>query len=279
MTKSLKRMIKYHRQWLESNGAYIFQRDSEDLRRDIDLGTTEAFRVMPGSLSGLGTYFGIRGTIEVIDGSLHGWRHISTAIDCRAWSWVIWADAFFRTPGNCLSLTTQLNIATSLICVSQKWEIRVAKILERVINDPDAIDHKYWRSRTFEPFVLACRAMVAGNSADSSLLKEPYRAIIEHWNDAFLLSDALKTVCDYHCANMDDRGGDWDPEFDQPPFDLLPCEVMLVRRMRKKLELPIPEISHDLIAVLDPPDCIAANAEEHELIREVEEAFQRFIIE
>jgi hypothetical protein len=64
-----------------------------------------------------------------------------------------------------------------------------------------------------------------------------------------LFAQAIEAVCDYHCENMEDKGGDddWDPEFDLPPFDLIPWEILAIRQVRSRLGLATPEPKHPLL--------------------------------
>jgi hypothetical protein len=49
---------------------------------------------------------------------------------------------------------------------------------------------------------------------------------------------------------MVDKGWGWSAEFEESPFDLLPCEVILVKHVRHTLGLSMPLVSHPLIDVL-----------------------------
>lgn len=275
MTKSIKSLVKLHRKWLEKNGARILDRDTAYLLGDLEEGTPEAFLPMPASLDALALYYGILGTVELVDGQEIGWNHISTALDFRGWSLKVGAKSFFRQPGSTLNLTNHVGRAACLICVSEKWGEAAESILREVDRDPDAVDQPYWKSRRFEPFVLECCLIRDGKAPSNDHLEPPYLAVIQNWHDDRALGHALAEVCEYHRANMDDHGGLWDPEFKHPPFDLLPCEVMLVQRIRKQLGLSIPEVSHELISLLSPPDIIGSVGEEHELITKLSAAFSQ----
>jgi len=275
MANAIEAMVKFHREWLEKNGARILGRDSEYLQEDIEEGTPEAFQQIPDSLDGLATYYGILGTVELIDGKESGWNHVSTAINFRGWGLKIRAESFFRKIGNAVNLTNHVGRAACLVCVSEKWGGMAESILREIDRDQEAVDQAYWKSRRFEPFVSECCLIRDGKQPSNENLEPPYLAIIQKWNDDSALVHALEQVCEYHCANMDDVGGDWDPEFKHSPFDLLPCEVMLVRRIRKELGLSIPEVPHELVSPLSPPDVISSVGEDHELIAKLSRAFDQ----
>lgn len=275
MARPIKTMIKFHRKWLIDNGDSILESNREFLEQDIDEGTPEAFRQIPVSLDGLATYYGILGSVELIDGQESGWEHVSTAIDFRGWSLKLRAESFFRNAGTATNLTNHVTRAACLVCISEKWGRMAESVLNKIATDQDAVNQPYWNSRRFEPFVSECCLRRDGEKRSGDHLAPPYDAIIQSWNDERALARALELACDYHCANMDDVGGDWDPEFKHSPFDLLPCEVMLVRRIRSDLGLSTPDISHDLVSLLSPPDIISMNEEEHELLTRLSWAYDQ----
>lgn len=275
MANAIEAMVKFHREWLEKSGARILDRDSEYLQGDIEEGTLEAFQQIPGSLDALGTYYGILGTVELIDGQEGGWKHISTAIDFRGWGLKLRAESFFRKIGSAVNLTNHVGCAACLVCVSEKWGEMAESVLREIDRDQESVDQAYWKSRRFEPFVSECCLIRDGKEPSNGNLEPPYLTIIQNWNDDGALVHALEQVCEYHCANMDDVGGDWDPEFKHSPFDLLPCEVMLVRRIRKELGLSIPEVTHELMSLVSPPDVISSVGEQHEVLAKLSGAFDQ----
>jgi len=282
MTKAIETIIAYHREWLGKHGPAVLEDSLGYLREDIDDGSPQAFQGMPASLGGLATYFGIRGAIDVIDGNSEGWQHISTACDFHAWDLKLSAESLFRQPrlavgGWPLKLTNYTTIAACLASVSEKWGSMAETILRRIDSDPDSVDQAYWQSRRFEPFVIACCELRDGKSGEGRVerIGDPYRSVLLAWDDDVKLQRALESVCDYHCQNMDDTGGDWDPEFKHAPFDLLPCEVMLVKRIREHLGLSMPAVEHPLLTTLNVESVVVASYDEHELLEELSSAFSR----
>jgi hypothetical protein len=275
MADSIDTIIQYHREWLEKNGERILGRDSQYLREDIEDGTPQAFQQIPDSLDGLGTYFGILGTVELLDGQKSGWSNISNAIDFRGWGLKLRAESFFRDLGvRQVNLTNYVSRAGCLICVSEKWRGMAEGILRRIDESDNAVDQGYWNLRRFEPFVLECCKIRDGESV-SRKLDAPYDNVIRSWGDEVALGSALESVCEYHCENMDDVGGDWDPEFKHSPFDLLPCEVMFVNDIRERLGLSLPTVSHRLVSLLDSRISLLPHETEHELLRKLATAFDR----
>src|SRR6185437_2033292 len=122
-------------------------------------------------------------------------------------------------------------------------------LILKAIERPELIDREFWDERHFEPFVLELFRKQTGvtlPAIDQSKLG-PYAAVLENWDDAVQLEPALFNICDYHCQNMEDDGGDWDPEFDLSPFDLIPVEVLAILNVRKKMGHTNPQISHPLM--------------------------------
>lgn len=276
MTDIIDTIIEYHREWLKKNGERILERDSQYLLEDIRDGTPQAFQQIPDSLDGLGTYFGIRGTVELLDGLKSGWRNISNAIDFRGWGLRIRAESFFRDLGvRPVNLTNYVSRAGCLICVSEKWRGEAESILRRVDESNNIVDEGYWNSRRFEPFVLECCKIRDGESV-SRKLDAPYDSVIRSWDDDLALASALQAVCEYHCENMDDVGGDWDPEFKHSPFDLLPCEVLFVNHVRERLGMSLPKVSHRLMSLFDGGASSVAYEREHELLQKLATAFDRY---
>ncbi|PQO36457.1 hypothetical protein [Blastopirellula marina] len=274
MATAIEAMVKLHREWLENNGAKTLGRESEYLQQDIEEGTPAAFQQIPDSLYGLATHYGILGIVELIDGQMSGWNHVSMAIDFRGWELKICAE-LYRRVGSAPNLTNQVSPAACLACVSEKWGGMAKSILREIDRDQESVDQAYWKSRRFEPFVAECCSIRDGREPSNDNLEPPYDAVVQKWNDDSALVHALEQVCEYHCANMDDVGGDWDPEFKHSPFDLLPCEVMLVRRIRRELGLSIPEVPHPLVTLLSPPDVISSAGEDHELIAKLSRAYDQ----
>src|SRR5205807_776375 len=84
-------------------------------------------------------------------------------------------------------------------------------------------------------------------SEDSSRDLGSYSSILRNW-DGEKFSDSLAEVCDYHCRNMEDIGGDWNAEFKYSPFDVMPIEILAIVKVRASFGLGQPEINHPLLS-------------------------------
>jgi hypothetical protein len=280
MSSAIGLMVSHHRDWLDKNGSLILERDAQYLREDLADGSPQAFQQIPDSLDALATYYGIRGVLDVIDGKSDGWKMISTAIDFRGWGVKIRSESFFRQSSlgvTAVNLTNYISRAACLACVSEKWCEMAEATLRRIDSNPDSADQGYWQFRRFEPFVIACCDIRNGSSAYdiTEWIGDPYRDVLLAWNDESKLAGALNAVCDYHCQNMDDTGGDWDPEFKHAPFDLLACEIMLVTRVRERLGLSMPAVDHPLVKTLKIESVFIPSCDDHELLRQLATAFSR----
>jgi hypothetical protein len=106
----------------------------------------------------------------------------------------------------------------------------------------------YWQERRFEPFVIRLNQILEGCTPDLGNGDNfgVHGDILSHWDNEGLLADAFVRICDYHCENMDDFGGEWDPEFDHAPFDVIPWEILAIQQVRKRHGLSMPTFGHSL---------------------------------
>jgi len=278
-TKDIDKTIKRRRSWLKKNGSSVLEQETEFLLEDIH---AERPRFNGISLSGFMHYFGALGTIALVDGQKSGWQSVSTAIDFCAWDLKLRSDVYFQSQltrnisgDNGPSLTNYVSRVACLVCVSEKWEQYAENILRHVVDDVSAVNQEFWDGRSFEPFVFQCCRIRDGEVPDVNF-GAPYAAILTNWEDEVALGAALDFACEYHCTRMYDTGRGWYPEFENPPFDMLPCEVMLVRRVRKHLGLPMPEVSHPLVSLLGDVGNAVPLSTEHELIQKLSDRYERY---
>ncbi|MEZ6072621.1 MAG: hypothetical protein R3C10_20760 [Pirellulales bacterium] len=63
----------------------------------------------------------------------------------------------------------------------------------------------------------------------------PYQAVLDNWRRSEHFGDALRCICDYHCQSIvqgDPRYDPW-PPFNNPPFDLVPYEILAIYKLRR----------------------------------------------
>lgn len=279
MRGQIREQLTNHRVWLEKNGHRIEERDRQYLDRDLEDGSPQASRLLTISLDSLATVYGTRGVVQVADATGDGWAEIARAIDYWGWSLQIRTKEFFGVPAAFagINLTNVVSLAACLICCSESWSATAGAILRRMASVPHAVDPSYWAQRRFEPFVLACLDWLdGGKPPDIAGLESPYREVIESWREERRLRDALSAVCDYHINNIDDMSEEWDHEFKHPPFDLLPCELMLVHELRIRSGNPsLNDFPHPLVQTLGRISRLKAMATGDRLLGQVEEFFVR----
>ena len=218
-------------------------------------------------------YFGIRGALSVIDGKDSGWADMSTSIDFCGWS--VKLQVYLQGRGGSVSdLSNHTSRIACLACISTKWAGFAEGILRSIDDGQWSIDKAFWKSRKLEPFVRTL-----GKIRDGKMVRAsedncgPYDQVINSWGNEAALANALWVACEYHCENIYDVGGNWDPEFKHPPFDLIPCEVVYVNRIRQEIGLPVPAVQHDLVSLLEFEPRKIAHSQEHQLIQELQYLF------
>jgi len=255
----LRALIAEHKRWIGGR-EIILQQDlgslDESLSNDVSL---QSLRGSTTVVSRIGHYYARTGTTKIVEGDQSGWDSIRLSIAYYFWSIKIEAHAAFNTSflwpqerpfGFEVNLPTIACLSCYFMATDRTPELQfLIDLLVKVIERPELIDREFWEERHFEPFVLELFRKQTGvtlPAIDQSKLG-PYAAVLENWDDAVQLEPALFNICDYHCQNMEDDGGDWDPEFDLSPFDLIPVEVLAILNVRKKMGHTNPQISHPLM--------------------------------
>lgn len=251
MNAQIKKVIRAHRHWMQVQSASTLQMSEEGLQ---DCMNRSLQRVLPSVTTGLGgiaTFHGIRGVVRLHDREDGGLEDVAKSLSYWGWAAKVISETFFRTTGPRGRLANDTTNLACVACVSEEWSDYAATTLQRISQCPESMHEGYWEERRLEPFVLDVCDLRRGSAASRvTLTNEPYSPLIRAWNDPDALNTALVNACEYHCQNMIDRGQDWNPEFKWSPFDLLPCEVILVRAVRNSLGLPMPDVSHPLISCL-----------------------------
>lgn len=251
--RMLDRVTRQHRKWISETAQNVFDRSSTWLDADLAEGSLHSLRNVSDSLHGLATYYGIKGAVDVMDGVTSGWVNVHRSCHYHLWSLRL-DDLAFRRLASTATLTLVVpKVACSLCytvtCDLDQWSHSLTMLLSEMASGSGIADEAFWKERRFEPFVLRLRQIV--ESTGRQVLGEGedfgvYTEVLTHWNNDALLGEALERICDYHCENMEDDGGDWKPEFGEAPFDLIPWELLAVGRIRQLAGLVTPTISHTL---------------------------------
>ena len=150
-----------------------------------------------------------------------------------------------------------------------------------MVTVPGAVNEAYWKTRRFEPFVLSLHEILVNRIIDPVSLSrcpEPYRAVLENWAKPAELGPVISSLCDYHCRNMEDTVGDWDPEFDRPPFDLLPTDILAIYAVRQRLGLSTPQVDHPLLNSAVATQPIPNSLPEDQILSRARLVFSQLII-
>jgi hypothetical protein len=251
--RKIRRVVNDHRKWLADTSQEVFQRSMEDLNGDLNDKSVHSLLPISYSLGGLATYHGIKGGVAVIDGDPTGWIHIHRSCRFHLWTLAIRELAWKRLASS-PNLTlyaglTACSLCYAIACDLDKWCHSQTNLLTEMASGSGIADEAYWNERRFEPFVLrlgrslentGCKVLSEGEDFGV------YNDVLTHWNNDALIGEALVRICDYHCDNMEDDGGDWKPEFGEAPFDLIPLELLAIGRVRQLAGLTTPSINHPL---------------------------------
>lgn len=255
----LKLLLEQHRRWL-TRGRQIAARELEYLEEDMAERSLTSFGSLSDSLGILATFHGVQGEIDVLCNDDTGCMGISRSIMYRYWALMLKArmvlgSSFLDGIRRPSSLNNQVSNAGCLLAsflAGDRPELArsVADVLELMVGSKRCVDSSSSGERPFELFMLWLHRINLGglvNETDSAGLGV-YGKVVEGWLDEHALYEAIKVICDYHLDNVMDEGADRDPEFKNAPFDLLPWEVMAIIRVRQRLMLNTPSVSHPLLA-------------------------------
>jgi len=242
--------IQEHRDWLRIDGGRTLKRDSLYLEADLKCGTVAALERLPASLNGLALHHGINGLVALVDGDPQGWQDLSASMDyyglmvkARERLWTLKPEGV-RASQN-LNLTNSIEAAAGLACVSSRWLANGLVVLHKAATEPGAVDKGYWKSRVLEPFVLAAYRIAKGQSHASVDRGSPYAGLLLAW-DQPEAGHALSEACEYHASCISKEAEKLEIRF-PCPFDLLPIEVLLIRRLRAEANLPEVTVDHWLV--------------------------------
>jgi hypothetical protein len=275
MTRSaLSMAIDSHRSWMRSNAEHIENGSLRRISDYLDDGSIQEFRSVADCLDSLALVHAVRGILTIVDSRRDGWPDIARSLDYRAWALKIRAEEFFAFPALAVfDLTSHVTTAANLACCSEYWAGFAETFLKRCVATPGATRGDYWAERRFEPFVVA---MLAGvKDQDAALvdrdLQPPYLDVMNSLDDEPGLRTALGAACDYHAAHIEDTSDEWASEFRDPPFDVLPCEVLITNTYLKSHgSPPIDRFDHPLVYTLGIHARLAGSSASDRLLDRVE---------
>lgn len=256
--KSLETLLRQHEAWLLKSGDFE-TRELGMLRQDLDDGSVQALANVGDSLGFLALFYGTRGEVAAIKQDAGGWHDISRSVNYRHSAVKLRVQLFSRSAFmqgvvRGPNLTNAASSTASLLCAAlaagrEDMRKDMHQALAWMSSTPKALDDGYWKRRHFEPFALWLSSKLEPAAPPVTADFGAYKGVVESWQKPQDLAAAMTSVCDYHCKNMDDRGGAWDPEFKNVPFDLLPFEVHAIRAARDRLGLETPPVDHPLLSL------------------------------
>jgi hypothetical protein len=276
----IERLVKLHRRWIQDTGEDVRHYAASSINRGLSDGSIHSLRNISSNLGGMATYWGVHGVVSLTDGNPSGWQQVHHS--CLLHLWVLKIEsALFQRLADSSSLTlfvprVACTLCYSIACGLRDWRQKQANLLSMMASDTNMATADYWQERRFEPFMIRLNQILEGDtpalrSGDSFGV---YTDILSHWNNEGSLAEALIRACDYHCENMDDTG-DWDPEFDHAPFDLIPWEILAIQQVRQHNGLSMPRFTHALAA----PSVMQVQMPSHvqdEFLPRVEQLFNQY---
>jgi hypothetical protein len=259
----IKRKKQRHRAWLNKAGNRgIWETDLRSIDQALERADAGRELNLADSLTSAGNWHAVNGLIALCDCLIHeGWKRIHTA-----WLYESMALRFriseFRK-GRVLgpfrplkSLTLETN--ASALCLAYALVVRrqfemefFGDAVRMMIMDNDAVPESHWEYHSVPSFMVQLLALLRRERLDGSRATGrdlgAYQAIIDAWNEPSALGEALYNACDFHCQRIEDNSDEFFAEFRDPPFDLVPAEILAVYSVRNSLGLDTPSVEHPLL--------------------------------
>lgn len=285
--KKVESILKQHQHWLSQSDRMAAQ-ELEYLEEDLSCDSLEGLANVSDSLGILAACHGIQGEVAICGGDTFGWEEVSRAMLYRYWGLMLRAKGFSKTSflqgiRSVPNLTNQLSSAGCLLAgfiAADRHDLAesVADVLFGMLTIDGAIDSGYLKDRRFEPFMLWLYSIYSGGTAPvliESMNLGIYQKVIDNWTDEQRLVGVLEEVCQYHLTNSEDKGGAWDPEFKNPPFDLLPLEIIAIFKVRQQIGLISPAVTSPLLSV-ETAALENLNFKPDDITMKVEAAYKKF---
>lgn len=282
--KRIKKYLKEYKAWLVESEQADLAVDIKIFNGNLQSDSPAKLILLSNSAKSFAYSKAKKGLVTIQEKNEQGWSDLGLSMLCFYWSTKL---ACARPYAG--SLTLYLHKTASLLAVfiaakQDKLAADTAKFLTDMIIIKDLIGFKWLEGgkaqvRMFEPFMLWLY-LTSQNKPLPDRLKPGnwgiYQKVIDHWHQPEELAPILLALCDYHCQQMKDNGKDWYAEFQDPPFDLLPSEIVAIYQVREQLGLDTPKVQHPL---LDTP-MVALDKlvfDEDEIIQQISAAYEQFM--
>lgn len=264
-TKSQKVLAKQkalHREWLRKEASSDLKAtDLKYVEEDLESDAPGASQNIADSLGRLGTWYAVTGLVALIDGNSAGWSDVHRAWLYKTTSLRIRISAFQK--GRVLGQfrpvkSLEPEASPSALCLAyalmfgREFETKFFGEAVRVMTiDKNAVPEAYWQHHALEPFTVRLFSLLRRDDPTVPVNSGPtlgcYQAILDAWNRASGLPEAIHNACEFHCQRIEDKSNTFTAEFRNPPFDLIPAEVLAVYSVRQALGLVTPSVDHPLM--------------------------------
>ncbi|MFQ3651809.1 MAG: hypothetical protein SNJ75_15905, partial [Gemmataceae bacterium] len=250
-------MLRNDEARINNPGEAIALRDEQlrDIRKGLgDPKKKGLFRIYY-ALQPLATWEALVGIVAVMKEQPNAWQHIRLSFLYRAWAVRI-AVAEHDSQGD--AATGSLQLRDRIIeCLAHSMATHEddfshwcgGRIVRSFQLGDNAFSHEY--GTPYEPFVILLYALwrreVVDLSARISCPLGPYQALLDAWETEEQYLRAILDICEYHCQRCTDSRGNPEPGLCSAPYHMFPADILAVRRVRRDLGLPDPNIKHKLL--------------------------------
>jgi hypothetical protein len=239
-----KKEKKRLKKWLEAK--WFFESTVKRLEEEL------AYELSPGLTVGidkLSSWFGNLGNYEVLQSDSAGWRNIRRSIEYGSLG--IRINSVFQdlaTRGTRQAGDSAISLSSALAFRQDRYATWLG---DRILDSLKANERKYEfgppadYNRAFLQFYALFRRRKFDVKDYTSESLGVYQAVLDGWQNEKAYLKACLQACDYHVERMHEEEGF--SEFLGAPENLLPVEILMIRRIRDDLGLPNPEIDHPLM--------------------------------
>ncbi len=202
-------------------------------------------------LGNLGFYWSMRGTAEVLEGKSAGWEQIHRGaayvwVHLKAFIGAYHADTRKRKQNRVYANKAALNLAHLLAIGADREAQWLGARLLASTRDGSLGP---WNITPFEPFMARLYARSNGAPFEPTMEIADlgvYQPIFDDWDKGNLKAQ-IAALCDYHVTRSQEIDDDL-PEFLGGPYDLIPIEILALRRARTRMGLETSFPDHPLLA-------------------------------
>lgn len=261
----LERRKRFNREWFfQDDIASMKDQELDAIEQELGSDSPAAKLNVADSLGRLASWYGALGQIALLDGSVEGWAEIQRSWLYQALSLRTRIAVFQRgrvlgkfRPVKSLALEANpsaICLAYSLVLGKELRTTFFGDAVRVMVLDKDVVREDFWQYHPLGPFLVQLLALSRnqplGDLRRLGLGLGPYQSIIDGWDNPSVLAKGIFETAEFHCQRIEDTSGDFFSEFRNPPFDLVPAEILAIYSVRHALVLDTPNVQHPL---LEPP--------------------------